>query len=63
MRMIWSSRFCQKLSQRGRHAMTTLERTLNRLSWRTRLIAASSLDGDSFVWKTTPKDPFPTILH
>lgn len=26
-------------------------------------MAASSLDGDSFVWKTTPKEPFPTILH
>lgn len=37
--------------------------TLNRLSWRTRLMAASSPDGESFVWKTTPKDPFPTILH
>lgn len=37
--------------------------TLNLLSWRTRLIAASSPDGDSLVWKTTPKDPFPTILH
>jgi hypothetical protein len=37
--------------------------TLNRLSWRTRLMAASSLEGESFVWNTTPKDPFPTILH
>lgn len=26
-------------------------------------MAASSPDGDSLVWKTTPKDPFPTILH
>lgn len=26
-------------------------------------MAASSLEGESFVWKTTPKDPFPTILH
>lgn len=39
------------------------QRTLNRLSWSTRLIAASSPLGESFVWKTTPKDPLPTILH
>lgn len=26
-------------------------------------MAASSPDGDNLVWKTTPKDPFPTILH
>lgn len=26
-------------------------------------MAASSPDGESLVWKTTPKDPFPTILH
>lgn len=26
-------------------------------------MAASSPEGDSLVWKTTPKDPFPTILH
>lgn len=26
-------------------------------------MAASSPDGESFVWKTTPKEPFPTILH
>jgi hypothetical protein len=37
--------------------------TLNRLSCRTRLMAASSLEGDSFVWNTTPNDPLPTILH
>ncbi len=37
--------------------------TLKRLSWRTRLIAASSPDGESLVWKTTPKEPLPTILH
>ena len=36
---------------------------LKRLSWRTRLIAASSLLGANLVWKTTPKEPFPTILH
>jgi hypothetical protein len=39
------------------------KQTLNLLSWRTRLIAASSPDGESLVWKTTPKDPLPTILH
>lgn len=38
-------------------------RTLNLLSCRTRLMAASSPDGDSLVWKTTPNDPLPTILH
>jgi hypothetical protein len=37
--------------------------TLKRLSCKTRLIAASSPLGESFVWKTTPKEPFPTILH
>lgn len=26
-------------------------------------MAASSFEGASFVWKTTPKDPLPTILH
>ena len=26
-------------------------------------MAASSPLGDSFVWKTTPKEPLPTILH
>ena len=26
-------------------------------------MAASSPEGDSLVWKTTPKEPFPTILH
>lgn len=26
-------------------------------------MAASSPDGESLVWKTTPKDPLPTILH
>ncbi len=38
-------------------------RTLNLLSCNTRLMAASSPDGESFVWNTTPKDPLPTILH
>lgn len=37
--------------------------TLNRLSCKTRLIAASSLEGESLVWNTTPNDPLPTILH
>lgn len=37
--------------------------TLKRLSWSTRLMAASSPLGESLVWKTTPKEPFPTILH
>jgi hypothetical protein len=37
--------------------------TLKRLSCSTRLMAASSPLGDNFVWKTTPKEPFPTILH
>jgi len=37
--------------------------TLKRLSCSTRLMAASSPEGDSLVWKTTPKDPLPTILH
>ena len=37
--------------------------TLKRLSWRTRLMAASSPLGDNFVWKTTPNEPLPTILH
>ena len=37
--------------------------TLKRLSWRTRLMAASSLEGDNLVWKTTPNEPLPTILH
>ena len=37
--------------------------TLNLLSCRTRLMAASSPFGESFVWKTTPKEPLPTILH
>jgi hypothetical protein len=41
----------------------TRKRTLKRLSCSTRLMAASSPLGDSFVWKTTPKEPFPTILH
>jgi hypothetical protein len=26
-------------------------------------MAASSPDGESFVWNTTPNDPLPTILH
>lgn len=26
-------------------------------------MAASSPDGESLVWKTTPKEPLPTILH
>lgn len=26
-------------------------------------MAASSPDGESLVWNTTPKDPLPTILH
>jgi hypothetical protein len=26
-------------------------------------MAASSPEGDSFVWKTTPNEPLPTILH
>lgn len=46
--------------------MTTAHRwhlTLKRLSWRTRLMAASSPLGEILVWNTTPKDPFPTILH
>jgi hypothetical protein len=38
-------------------------RTLKRLSCNTLLMAASSPFGDIFVWKTTPKEPFPTILH
>jgi hypothetical protein len=37
--------------------------TLKRLSCSTRLMAASSPEGDSLVWKTTPKEPLPTILH
>ena len=37
--------------------------TLKRLSCNTLLIAASSPLGASFVWNTTPNDPFPTILH
>ena len=37
--------------------------TLNRLSCNTLLIAASSPFGASLVWKTTPNEPFPTILH
>jgi hypothetical protein len=37
--------------------------TLKRLSWSTRLMAASSPLGESLVWKTTPKEPLPTILH
>lgn len=37
--------------------------TLKRLSCSTRLMAASSPDGDNFVWNTTPKLPLPTILH
>jgi hypothetical protein len=37
--------------------------TLKRLSCSTRLMAASSPLGDSLVWKTTPKEPLPTILH
>lgn len=37
--------------------------TLNRLSCSTRLMAASSPLGESLVWKTTPKEPLPTILH
>jgi len=49
------------------HAETTASaqrrHTLNRLSCSTRLMAASSPVGESFVWKTTPKEPFPTILH
>lgn len=38
-------------------------RTLNLLSCKTRLMAASSPEGESLVWKTTPKEPLPTILH
>ncbi len=38
-------------------------RTLNLLSCNTRLMAASSPEGESLVWNTTPKDPLPTILH
>jgi hypothetical protein len=26
-------------------------------------MAASSPEGESFVWNTTPKEPLPTILH
>nr|POE65254.1 hypothetical protein CFP56_34921 [Quercus suber] len=37
--------------------------TLKRLSCNTRLMAASSPEGESLVWKTTPNDPLPTILH
>ena len=40
-----------------------ISRTLKRLSCNTLLMAASSPLGDSFVWKTTPKEPLPTILH
>lgn len=40
-----------------------LRLTLNLLSCKTRLMAASSPDGESLVWKTTPNEPFPTILH
>lgn len=47
--------------RRGGEAQNT--HTLKRLSWRTRLMAASSPLGDSLVWKTTPKEPLPTILH
>jgi hypothetical protein len=43
--------------------VTCAEPTLKRLSCKTRLMAASSPLGDSLVWKTTPKEPFPTILH
>jgi hypothetical protein len=47
----------------GRSTKLNPLRTLNRLSCNTRLIAASSPEGESFVWKTTPKLPLPTILH
>ena len=40
-----------------------VELTLKRLSCKTRLMAASSPLGESLVWKTTPKEPLPTILH
>ena len=39
------------------------EPTLKRLSWRTRLMAASSPVGEILVWNTTPKELLPTILH
>lgn len=42
---------------------STAALTLKRLSCRTLLIAASSPEGASFVWNTTPNEPFPTILH
>lgn len=48
------------------HVVSTKYRdrnTLKRLSCSTRLMAASSPDGESFVWKTTPNEPLPTILH
>lgn len=37
--------------------------TLNRLSCKTRLIAASSFVSISLVWNTIPNDPLPTILQ
>lgn len=66
IRIICNSRFCPLSVQihTRRQARVMHERqTLNRLSWSTRLMAASSPLGDSFVWKTTPNEPLPTILH
>ena len=64
MRMICNSRFCHGYSgDRSDVGVARVEHTLNLLSCSTRLIAASSLLGCSLVWKTTPKEPLPTILH
>jgi len=66
MRMIWSSRFWMtiRIGREGQPgALLKWLLTLNLLSCNTLLIAASSPLGDNFVWKTTPKEPFPTILH
>jgi hypothetical protein len=63
MRMICSSRFCAESVNRGSGEGHMRRLTLKRLSWSTRLMAASSPLGESLVWKTTPKEPLPTILH
>lgn len=53
----------RRVSQQARRSGYRGLATLKRLSWSTRLMAASSPLGDSLVWKTTPKEPLPTILH
>jgi hypothetical protein len=52
-----------RISTRQWHSGHMRKPTLKRLSCSTRLMAASSPLGESLVWKTTPNEPLPTILH